>query len=67
MNGDSSLPAQLVAQQQLQQQPPHQVTEDDRFSMGGLFAAMRSDAGEGSSLAKGQDLMLLGLDIHSQE
>jgi len=43
------------------------VPENERFSLSGLFAAMRSDTGEGSSLAKGQDLMMLGLDINSPE
>jgi hypothetical protein len=43
------------------------VLENERFSLSGLFAAMRSDTGEGSSLAKGQDLMMLGLDINSPE
>ncbi|KAA8893782.1 hypothetical protein FN846DRAFT_913661 [Sphaerosporella brunnea] len=59
-NGDSPAQSQFGG-------PSHSVSEDERFSLTGLFSAMRSDAGEGTSLAKGQDLMMLGLDINSQE
>lgn len=47
--------------------PSNAVSEDERFGLSGLFNAMRGDAGEGSSLAKGQDLMMLGFDINSSE
>lgn len=43
------------------------VLEDERFGLSGLLNAMRGDAGEGSSLAKGQDLTMLGFDINSSE
>jgi hypothetical protein len=60
MNGENPASGQFGA-------PSHSVSEDERFSLTGLFSAMRSDAGEGTSLAKGQDLMMLGLDINSPE
>ncbi|KAF8534311.1 hypothetical protein BDD12DRAFT_428294 [Trichophaea hybrida] len=60
INGDSPSISQIGT-------PPNTVSEDDRFGLSGLFNAMRGDAGEGSSLAKGQDLMMLGLDINSPD
>ncbi|KAI5785983.1 hypothetical protein FPQ18DRAFT_349959 [Pyronema domesticum] len=76
-----SLPSQLQQQQPLQKPPgvngdgpgvpmgPSTTTtsEDERFGLAGLFSAMRNDFGDGTSLAKGQDLMMLGLDINQPE
>ncbi|KAI9792218.1 MAG: CCR4-NOT transcription complex subunit 2 [Candelina submexicana] len=47
--------------------PLSQMSELDRFGLAGLLSAIRNDNPDRSSLAIGQDLMTLGLDLNQPE
>ena len=49
------------------QTPPSQLSELDRFGLAGLIDMVRSDNQDVASLAIGQDLTQLGLDLNSSE
>ena len=46
---------------------PNQASEMDRFGVEGLLSAIRNADNDVSSLAIGQDLTTLGLDLNSSE
>jgi CCR4-NOT transcription complex subunit 2 len=50
------------------EQPPlSQMSERDRFGLAGLFRMIHSESPDIASLAIGQDLMSLGLDLNHPE
>ncbi|KAK2746684.1 hypothetical protein FQN57_003028 [Myotisia sp. PD_48] len=55
------------ANQTMEQTPLSQMNERDRFGLAGLLAMIHSDSPDVASLAIGQDLMSLGLDLNQPE
>ncbi|OXN22828.1 hypothetical protein CDV57_07516 [Aspergillus fumigatus] len=56
-----------AAAQSTEQQPLAQMSELDRFGLAGLLRMIHSDSPDVASLAVGQDLMTLGLDLNQPE
>ncbi|KAL2834443.1 hypothetical protein BDW59DRAFT_137880 [Aspergillus cavernicola] len=50
-----------------EQQPLAEMSELDRFGLAGLLRMIHSDSADVASLAVGQDLMTLGLDLNQPE
>ncbi|KAL4917272.1 hypothetical protein BDW62DRAFT_86850 [Aspergillus aurantiobrunneus] len=50
-----------------EQQPLAEMSELDKFGLAGLLRMIHSDSADVSSLAVGQDLMTLGLDLNQPE
>lgn len=59
---ESSAPAQSA-----EQPPLAQMSELDRFGLAGLLRMIHSESPDVASLAVGQDLMTLGLDLNQPE
>ncbi|KAK2881772.1 hypothetical protein FQN49_000439 [Arthroderma sp. PD_2] len=55
------------ANQTTEQTPLSQMSEQDRFGLAGLLRMIHSDSPDVASLAIGQDLMSLGLDLNQPE
>jgi CCR4-NOT transcription complex subunit 2 len=53
--------------QNAEQPPFSQMTELDRFGLAGLLRMIHSESPDVASLAVGQDLMTLGLDLNQPE
>jgi CCR4-NOT transcription complex subunit 2 len=56
-----------AAAQSTEQPPLAQMSELDRFGLAGLLRMIHSDSPDVASLAVGQDLMTLGLDLNQPE
>ncbi|GIJ98608.1 hypothetical protein Aspvir_000726 [Aspergillus viridinutans] len=56
-----------AAAQNTEQPPLAQMSELDRFGLAGLLRMIHSDSPDVASLAVGQDLMTLGLDLNQPE
>ncbi|KEY83204.1 hypothetical protein BA78_8494 [Aspergillus fumigatus] len=56
-----------AAAQSTEQQPLAQMSELDRFGLAGLLRMIHSDSPDVASLAVGQDLMTLGLDLNQPD
>jgi CCR4-NOT transcription complex subunit 2 len=56
-----------VASQSVEQLPLSQLSELDRFGLAGLLRMSHSENPDVASLAVGQDLMTLGLDLNQPE
>jgi hypothetical protein len=56
-----------AAAQSTEQPPLSQMSELDRFGLAGLLRMIHSDSADVASLAVGQDLMTLGLDLNQPE
>lgn len=50
-----------------EQQPLAEMSELDKFGLAGLLRMIHSDSADVASLAVGQDLMTLGLDLNQPE
>lgn len=61
--GDSQVPSGQSAEQP----PLAQMGELDRFGLAGLLRMIHSESPDVASLAVGQDLMTLGLDLNQPE
>jgi CCR4-NOT transcription complex subunit 2 len=59
---ESSAPSQNA-----EQPPLSQMSELDRFGLAGLLRMIHSESPDVASLAVGQDLMTLGLDLNQPE
>lgn len=59
---ESSTPSQST-----EQPPLSQMSELDRFGLAGLLRMIHSESPDVASLAVGQDLMTLGLDLNQPE
>jgi CCR4-NOT transcription complex subunit 2 len=60
--------SQEVGEPQSTEQPPlAQMSELDRFGLAGLLRMIHSESPDVASLAVGQDLMTLGLDLNQAE
>jgi CCR4-NOT transcription complex subunit 2 len=59
---ESSAPSQST-----EQPPLSQMSELDRFGLAGLLRMIHSESPDVASLAVGQDLMTLGLDLNQPE
>jgi CCR4-NOT transcription complex subunit 2 len=59
---ESSVPSQSA-----EQPPLSQMSELDRFGLAGLLRMIHSESPDVASLAVGQDLMTLGLDLNQPE
>jgi CCR4-NOT transcription complex subunit 2 len=55
------------APQSAEQPPLAQMSELDRFGLAGLLRMIHSESPDVASLAVGQDLMTLGLDLNQPE
>lgn len=55
------------ATQSAEQPPLAQMSEVDRFGLAGLLRMIHSESPDVASLAVGQDLMTLGLDLNQPE
>jgi CCR4-NOT transcription complex subunit 2 len=55
------------APQSTEQPPLAQMSELDRFGLAGLLRMIHSESPDVASLAVGQDLMTLGLDLNQAE
>ena len=55
------------ASQSAEQPPLSQMSELDRFGLAGLLRMIHSESPDVASLAVGQDLMTLGLDLNQPE
>lgn len=55
------------ATQSAEQPPLSQMSEIDRFGLAGLLRMIHSESPDVASLAVGQDLMTLGLDLNQPE
>lgn len=55
------------ATQSAEQPPLAQMSELDRFGLAGLLRMIHSESPDVASLAVGQDLMTLGLDLNQPE
>lgn len=65
---DAQQEAQVRAASQSVEQPPlEQMSELDRFGLSGLLRMIHSESPDVASLAVGQDLMTLGLDLNQPE
>jgi CCR4-NOT transcription complex subunit 2 len=58
---------QESASQSTEQPPLSQMSELDRFGLAGLLRMIHSESPDVASLAVGQDLMTLGLDLNQPE
>jgi len=58
---------ELGAPQSTEQPPLAQMSELDRFGLAGLLRMIHSESPDVASLAVGQDLMTLGLDLNQAE
>lgn len=56
-----------AAAAQSTEQPLAQMSELDRFGLNGLLRMIHSESPDVASLAVGQDLMTLGLDLNQPE
>ncbi|KAI9732580.1 MAG: hypothetical protein M1834_003916 [Cirrosporium novae-zelandiae] len=65
LGGDA--PVSPSGHQNTDQQVLSQMSESERYSLPGLFAMMRNESQDIQSLATGQDLTTLGLDLNSPE
>lgn len=63
--GDSQEPS--GAAQSAEQPPLGQMSELDRYGLAGLLRMIHSESPDVASLAVGQDLMTLGLDLNQPE
>lgn len=63
--GDSQEPSGPT--QSAEQPPLAQMSELDRFGLAGLLRMIHSESPDVASLAVGQDLMTLGLDLNQPE
>jgi CCR4-NOT transcription complex subunit 2 len=63
--GDAQEPS--GAAQSAEQPPLGEMSELDRFGLAGLLRMIHSDSPDVASLAVGQDLMTLGLDLNQPE
>lgn len=61
---DASVPANA---QSAEQPPLSQMSDLDRFGLAGLLRMIHSESPDVASLAVGQDLMTLGLDLNQPE
>jgi CCR4-NOT transcription complex subunit 2 len=60
--------AQEAGTTQSAEQPPMaEMSELDKFGLAGLLSMIHSDSPDVASLAVGQDLMTLGLDLNQPE
>lgn len=59
--------AQEPSVQSAEQPPLGQMNELDRFGLAGLLRMIHSESPDVASLAVGQDLMTLGLDLNQPE
>lgn len=65
VSGDSQ---ELTNSAQTSEQPPlSQMSELDKFGLAGLLRMIHSESPDVASLAVGQDLMTLGLDLNQPE
>lgn len=65
---DAQQEAQVRAASQSAEQPPlEQMSALDRFGLSGLLRMIHSESPDVASLAVGQDLMTLGLDLNQPE
>lgn len=55
------------ANQSAEQPPLSQMSEIDKFGLAGLLRMIHSESADVASLAVGQDLMTLGLDLNQPE
>lgn len=58
---------QDASAQSAEQPPLTQMSELDRFGLAGLLRMIHSESPDVASLAVGQDLMTLGLDLNQPE
>ena len=58
---------QTEATQSAEQPPLAEMSELDKFGLAGLLRMIHSDSPDVASLAVGQDLMTLGLDLNQPE
>lgn len=66
--GSSAEAQDSVGASQSAEQPPlSQMSELDRFGLAGLLRMIHSESPDVASLAVGQDLMTLGLDLNQPE
>lgn len=63
--GDSQEPSAVA--QSAEQPPLAQMSELDRYGLAGLLRMIHSESPDVASLAVGQDLMTLGLDLNQPE
>lgn len=56
-----------AASQSAEQPPFSQMSEIDKFGLAGLLRMIHSESPDVASLAVGQDLMSLGLDLNQPE
>lgn len=62
-----SADVQEASAQSAEQPPLGQMSELDRFGLAGLLRMIHSESPDVASLAVGQDLMTLGLDLNQPE
>lgn len=65
MSADGQDPA--TSGQSTDQPPLSQMSELDKFGLAGLLRMIHSESPDVASLAVGQDLMTLGLDLNQPE
>lgn len=63
----TSEPEPAATTQSAEQPPLSQMSELDRFGLAGLLRMIHSESPDVASLAVGQDLMTLGLDLNQPE
>jgi CCR4-NOT transcription complex subunit 2 len=67
-SGVSGESQELSSSGQTSEQPPlSQMSELDKFGLAGLLRMIHSESPDVASLAVGQDLMTLGLDLNQPE
>lgn len=63
----TSEPEPAATSQSAEQPPLSQMSDLDRFGLAGLLRMIHSESPDVASLAVGQDLMTLGLDLNQPE